>query len=343
MKIDFLCVQGSPMGQTMKTVWGADKYVGVGGSELYMLTLCEEWAKAGHQVRLYNDPREFGASPFEQLEVRQFNPDEDRDAVIGFRVIDHRFAVSKGLKVWLSCDQRASGDFNHVSKWADKIVCISPFHQEFFRKTYDIHNSIYIDIPVRVDDYEVDYPKISKRCLFSSVPDRGLDILAVCWPKIVEQVPDASLVITADYRLWNSPYPGNDRHRKNFMEAKNVQFLGAVPRKRLIQEQLQAEVMPYSCIYDELFCISVAEAQYAGCYPITSDMGALETTNMGCVIPGDPRHYAWMDSFISNVVLHLQMSEEEKKMRATVIHKAAEDRFSPDKILEEWEVKVFNG
>ncbi len=59
MKIDILCNQepnGSFIGVTSKTVWGDSQRIGVGGAELAIITMAEEWTKAGHDVVLYNSP-----------------------------------------------------------------------------------------------------------------------------------------------------------------------------------------------------------------------------------------------------------------------------------------------
>ena len=345
MKIDMLAVSGSPLGQTTETIWGKDGHIGVGGSELFMLTLCEEWQKAGHEVRLFNNPRKMGASPFPQYPVNAFREGEERDVLIGFRVLNESFARAKaGMKVWLSCDQYATGDFKQFHSWADKTVCISDFHAKYFADRYDIFDAVSIPIPVRMDDYVgiVD-KKVHQRCLFSSVPDRGLDILAIAWPRIVGQVPDASLVITSDYRLWNQPHPNNERHRQAFMRIPNVQFLGAVPRLRLLQEQMKAEIMPYPCCYEELFAIAVSEAEYAGIWPITSDIGALATTNLGTVIKGDARNYAWIDQFVAETVKELLKDDDECEHRADLIHHWANIQFNPRDILDQWNREVFNG
>lgn len=345
MKIDMLAVSGSPLGQTTETIWGKDGHIGVGGSELFMLTLCEEWQKLGHQVRLFNNPRKMGASPFPQYPINAFQEGEDRDVLIGFRVLNEHFARAKaGIKVWLSCDQYASGDFKQFHLWADKTVCISDFHTKYFADHYDIFDAVSIPIPVRMSDYVgiVD-KKVHQRCLFSSVPDRGLDVLAIAWPRIVSQVPDASLVITSDYRLWNQPHPNNERHRQAFMRVPNVQFLGAVPRLRLLKEQSEAEIMPYSSTYPELFCIAVSEAEYAGCWPITSDIGALATTNLGTVIKGDAKNYAWIDQFVAETVKELTKSNLDKVYRSSTIHQLAGSKFNPTTILGQWNNEVFNG
>jgi len=156
MKIHLLCNDGSPLGVTSKTVWGDNNRIGVGGAELALITMCEEWTKAGYEVTLYNDPWEAEASPFQQLPIRAFNPkDGNRDILIVFRSPNPQSVmVNNCLKVWWSCDQQTVGDFKSFSSTVDKIVCISPFHQEYFRNVYGINNTMFIDLPVRLDDFE---------------------------------------------------------------------------------------------------------------------------------------------------------------------------------------------
>ena len=63
MKIDVLTNDGSPLTVLYEDVYGLDGRVGVGGSELALLTLCEQFSKDGDTVRLYNDPRHESSNP----------------------------------------------------------------------------------------------------------------------------------------------------------------------------------------------------------------------------------------------------------------------------------------
>ena len=128
MKIDVLCTDGSPLGVTSKTVWGDQWRIGVGGAELALLTMCEQWTKYGNEVVLYNNPMEGNASPFEQRSVGLFDPKGDRDVLIVFRSPNPLALVSNGMKVWWSCDQYTIGDFSRFAGGMNKIVCISNFH-----------------------------------------------------------------------------------------------------------------------------------------------------------------------------------------------------------------------
>ena len=339
MKLSILCNDGSPLGVSMKTLWGDGVQIGCGGAEVALLTMCEEWTKAGHEVVLFNNPREHGASPFEQREINSFNPAEERDILIIFRSPNLRVVGAKGLKVWFSCDQRTIGNFRDFRQMVDKVVVISPYHQQYFITHYGITDSVVIDLPVRVHDYEnKNIEKVKGRFIFTSVPARGLDIMLDIWPRIKQSIPDATLVITSDYRLWGSDLgQGNEQFIKKAMLLEGITFLSAVPRTRLIEEQLKAEVHVYPCIYDELFCIAVAESQVAGVYPITSDCGALVSTNMHTIISGDPNRN--LSEYVNQSVLFENKLREEGydlSFQANAI-----ERFHPDTILKEWDTKVF--
>jgi len=344
MNIDVLCNDGSPLGVALEDLWGkGNRGIGVGGSEYALLTVCEGLANRGHKVTLYNNPSsDTSYSPFRQKAIAEYNYTHARDVLIVFRSPNDRAVVTTNCrKVWWSCDQYTVGSFQNFAPYVDKIVCISPFHAKYFQENYGITNTTVIDIPVRLHDFcEVDEVKITNRCIFTSVPDRGLHILFGIWKKIKAQIPDASLVITSDYRLWGADQR-NELHRVKWMGAAGVEFLGAVPREKLIIEQAKAQLLIYPCIYDELFCVSVAEAQCLGVYPITSERGALATTNMGTIVPGNPDdRFVYADLFASNVVAMLD--DQLGWLKAAVDNTwKARDRFSLDKVLDKWENEIF--
>jgi len=340
MKIDVLCSDGSPLGVGVSSIYGDKFRLGVGGAEMALLTMCETWHKAGYDVRLYNDPHPGVSSPFAQLHKVSFDPHDDRDVLIIFRSPNPIVLSSNGLKVWWSCDQYTQGSFRDFAPMVDKIVCISPFHVEYFEKTYGIKDAINIDLPVRIDDYLRVIEKVPNRFLFSSVPDRGLEQLWRMWPRIKEILPDATLTITSDYRLWGHHSAANEQHKSRWLVRDSIFFLGALPRERLVDYQLQAEYHLYPCIYDELFCISVAESQVAGAYTLTSGCGALPTTNMLTTLlldAKDPRNDV---SFISTLK-SISSDRLNTKIKATENRISATYRFDPENIFKQWEEKVF--
>ena len=343
MKIDLLCEQqfGSTHGVTEKTIWGDDGRIGVGGSELALLTLCSEWQKAGHEICLYNNPREPNGSSFEQRAVNAYKPRDPRDVLIVVRSPNPRAVETKNcLKVWWSCDQYTRGSFKDFRKEVDKLVGISPMHREYFRQVYQIDDMIVIDIPIRLDDYlNKDIERIPNRLLFSSVPARGLDNVYRMWSMILKRCPDAHLVITSDYRLWGVG-ASNQHFRTKWQDKENYTFLGAVTRDKLIEEQLRADVLFYPSNYEELFCLSVAESLVAGSYPITSGTGSLPTTNMGTVIGVDSDNAQNDITFINVLTGFLNDREVLERHRLEAQIKAMY-RFNPKNIIDQWEKEVF--
>jgi glycosyltransferase involved in cell wall biosynthesis len=126
-----------------------------------------------------------------------------------------------------------------------------------------------------------------------------------------------------------------------YASLPNTNYIGAVKRDELIRHQLEADLHLYAGVYDELFCISVAESQVAGAIPITSQTGALRTTNsFGVQIAGHPTESSFVDAFVDATVRHLQDPDLQEKQ--IDMHKRAVARFSLDRILEEWETRVFS-
>lgn len=339
LRIDVICNDGSPLGTHLIDLYGDGGRIGVGGAESALHTMCEAWHMAGHSVRLYNNPTHSNGSPYPQYPIDTFIPSEDRDILIVFRSPNKRISNAKGKRIWWSCDQYTVGDFAQFSKKVDRIVTISPFHAQYFRDTYGIENTATIDLPVRIQDYanspEAAGEKIPNRMIFCSIPDRGLKVLAQAYPIIKQAVPDASLVITSDYRLWGLPSPNNEQHLRRFIGMDGVKFLGALPRRQMVDEQMKAQVQAYPCIYNELFAIAVAECQVAGAYPITPNIGALGTTNMGTLLGGDATNPHWVKSFADEVINTLK-NKDLPEMQMEVQRKAVE-RFSLERIMKEWD------
>lgn len=344
LKIDVLCPSGSPIGVVPADIYDR----GIGGAELALLSWAEEMARREHRVTIYNDPRD--RQDYRGVQYRpinEYNHADERDVMILFRCPHHTFSAARGLRVFWSCDQYTIGNYNsEIFPYAHKIVCISNFHQEYFRVQYGLKKdrSTVIRLGVRAEDY-VDartIPKIKNRMIYCSVPGRGLDQLARMWPTIKERIPDASLVITSDYRLWGLPTAQNQEYRLMLADQPDVIFLGKIPRLDMCRHQKEADVQAYPCTYEELNCISVAECQVGGAVPITSDVGAVDETNVyGQKVNGMPGQGNFNSRFIDK--LHLMCVE-----RRDILEKARElsynslrGEFNWTAIAVQWE-ELFN-
>lgn len=336
--IDILTISGSPVGVTPLEI--EDK--GVGGAELSLLRLADGLASRGHRVRVFNDPRQpYDTSGLSFYPRDSFVQGEGRDVLISFRGPHPKALGSNcGKHIGFSCDQFTEGDYNVWYAIVDKMVLISPFHQADHAKRYnkfDPAKVVITDLGVTEWEYAEDIEKVEKQVIFCSVPDRGLDRVAEIWPAIKAQVPDASLVITSDYRLWGSPDPMNVQFKLKFVGQPGVKFLGKVSRSELVKLQKQSEVHLYPCTYDELFNISTAETQAAGALALTTKQGAVGTTNFtGKLLFNN-------EDFIRETVKFLQLPRVERERIQRGIKATALKRFNWNTILDFWEKNIING
>jgi glycosyltransferase involved in cell wall biosynthesis len=344
LTIDLYCRDGSPLKISPPMIYGR----GVGGAELSMMTWAKEMAERGHQVRIYNNPDTAGDyEGVEYLPQDDFEPLAKRDVFIAYRSPPHKNIdqIKAGLKLHWSCDQFTFGNYaTDIVPFVDKIICISPYHMMDYQARYNPPEDklTYIDLGVRLQDYPLEIEKIQNRFIFCSVPERGLRIIRLIWPQIKEALPDATLVITADHRLWGSYSPNNQRYRLDLLGQDGIVFLGAIERHKLAKHQMQAQIHLHPAIYEELFCISSAECQAVGAYSMTPDTGALETTNeFGFILPGDPQDPAWQRDYTKAVIAQV-LDQDTLTEKAAKGAKLARERFNWSRICDEWE-EVISG
>jgi glycosyltransferase involved in cell wall biosynthesis len=341
MDISLYANDGSPLGVIPEFINGR----GVGGAELSMMSWAKTMATRGHKVTIFNNPIAPGEyDGVTYLPQTAYNPMVYQDVFIVYRSPNPYIREAKaGLKIHWSTDQYTIGDYStDIFPFVDKVVCISPYHVDYHSANYDVADDKigYIDLGVNIEEYTQQVEKIPGRCIFCSIPDRGLKMLRGLWPQIKEARPDASLVITSDYRLWGNLTPGNNEHRMAWLHQPDIIFLGRINRPLLIREQLAAQVQSYPCTYEEMFCISTAECQVAGTYPVTSNAGALRTTNeWGTIIEGLPADRSWQQAFVDSIVSAMSISDTLRQ----VMRAEAQIRFDWNSICEKWEQLIETG
>lgn len=345
MRIAFYCNDGSPT-----TIIPPDLYKrGLGGAENALVSLTEELARRGHEVTVYNDPREGGVYDGVQYAPKSHYLD-DVDVLIFFRSPNELVRRTRvPLKIFWSCDPYTVGNYRtDILPHVDATVCISPHHREFFLHAYQANpdKTTYIDLGVRLQDYDclsAEIERTPRRLIFCSMPERGLDRLRAMWGRIRERVPDVSLVITADHRMWS----GGDqtsKYRRDWDGVPNVHYFGALPRMELVKYQLQADIHAYPCIYEEMFCISAAECQVAGAVPLTSTRAALRTTNsFGFPLEGNPDDGGWLLEWADRLCDLLTTDYHILDPWRKEMQKAARERFGWSTIADQWEKLLETG
>lgn len=155
----------------------------------------------------------------------------------------------------------------------------------------------------------------AQRVVYTSSPDRGLDILLELWPQIREQVPEAvfSFAYSPVYFRVAEQVPELAAFRERVDELADqdgCQPLGSLSQPevaRLMCESLVWAAPSWSTpsgeAFHETYCIGAVEAQAAGCLVVASDWGALsETVKVGRLVNSDPPNERWRDAFVEHIV-----------------------------------------
>jgi FkbM family methyltransferase len=144
----------------------------------------------------------------------------------------------------------------------------------------------------------------SKTFIYTSIPYKGLEVLA----KIIPHIPEATFKIFSAMNLYDiqeDPYTELYEHLKSF---PNVIYSPAVDQEELIEHLQDAAFFIHPNIWEETFCVSLAEAMSCGCYPIITDIGALPEVSNGIanIVPMEGERtsigYEVTDNFINNFI-----------------------------------------
>jgi glycosyltransferase involved in cell wall biosynthesis len=130
---------------------------------------------------------------------------------------------------------------------------------------------------------------------YTSAPFRGLDLLV----ELCEAELASEKALTAEVFSSMEVYAGNDAPYQPLYErierSPGMRWVGSVGQQALADALRSLSIFAYPNTYPETFCIAAAEAMAAGCYVVTSAMGALPEVTGGFAIllppPGDRAAY----------------------------------------------------
>lgn len=293
---------------------------GLGGSETAAVRLAQELSELGYVVTIYGEVEQCAFRDVIYRHHSVFDPMERRLAVISSRIpeIGDRHIAARSRLLWLhdtDCGERLTATraepFDHVltlSRWhEDHVAGMYPFLRRRIRRS---RNGIHLPY------FAGDPPERKQRVLYTSSPDRGLDILLELWPRIREKVPGAELAYCYSevYDRVAEQDPAIAKHRDRIRElaeaTEGTSALGSLPQQelaRLMRTSLVWAHPSYATPADQPFqetsCIGAMEAQAAGCLVVASDWGALpETVKAGRLVNSGPLSERWRDAFVREIV-----------------------------------------
>jgi glycosyltransferase involved in cell wall biosynthesis/tetratricopeptide (TPR) repeat protein len=260
---------------------------GLGGSETAVVYLSRELVARGFRVMVYAEAEGVWDGVFYRHHSR-FVPENPVGIFIAWRnptLVDLSLNADRKLLWFHDVDAGEQLTEERAAKF-DGLMVLSEFHRRHLQKKYPfIPEDKYTIIGNGIDPsrFAGSEERDPNRFVYVSSPDRGLERLLVMWPFIEQEYPEAALAIF--YGWENYDRLGRDPGFKAFVLDKanqpGVEWHGRIGQRELARELMRSGglVYPGPHPFEETFCISVIEAQAAGCVPVTRDNGALPETN----------------------------------------------------------------
>ena len=279
MRIAWVYTTGRPAGWVDRAFEGA----ALGGSEASMILYAQEFARLGHEVTIFT-PSMARTRTLGGVTWRDFwgIHGHEFDVAIALRFPDALTAVLAPVRVVYCCDPEVPKlpDFYRTGN-LQLVVTISEHQKDRFQQEHPIPEELYMvsNAGITYSDYVgKGIDKVRGRCIYCSVPARGLYSLAELWPAIRKKVPWATLHITGGFELWGMDIPiAKQPALEKIIGLEGVTYLGVLPREELIREQLESEVLllPGAVDSPEMCCISAMECAAARNLLVVGDVGAL--------------------------------------------------------------------
>lgn len=291
---------------------------GIGGSETAAIHMSRELARRGHEVVMFGDHEGYeGRWEGDRRQATVPDPDLSPVACSLSPVLYRSYKAAVEDPKLLACDVLVSSRNKQVVRlkpdarakilWVhdvhvgddwendlmafDRVYCLSRWHKGYFEEMYPHLNPEKISVTRNGIDpalfADLDWRAKTTSFVYSSSPDRGLDVLMDLWPAIKALRPDATLDVYYGFETWRKLLAQNKRGlavvdylqgRLESMAGDGVKYHGRVGQKELAEAHKKALIWFYPTKFSETFCITALEAQAAGCCVVTSKLAALAET-----------------------------------------------------------------
>lgn len=182
----------------------------------------------------------------------------------------------------------------------------------------------------------------TKRIIYGSSYDRGLEHLLKMWPDIKKEVPEAELHVFYGWNLFDVMAKGNPQMQdwkarmNKLMEADGITQLGRISHEAVKVEMENAGIWAYPTHFGEISCITAMKAQVYGAVPVVVNYAALqETVQYGVKVDGDVYEPEVREEFKKELISLLKSPERQEEIRVPMM-KWAKKKFAWSAVAKQW-------
>lgn len=327
----------------------------LGGSESAVVFMARELARRGHKVRVFCHcprPGEYdGATYQDAADYRAFVAADECDVFICCRHLRGLTAPLRSQVYLLWCHDvmtaPAAEQVSSLMYRVDRLLTLSEFHRAQCQRHLALPDDSYVvtrngvDLSL-VEEATAGVGRDQNRLLYTSRPERGLDVLLSLWPELKARRPALTLGIVhyenppADAQM--AEYVGTLRRIAG--QLPEVEFLPPLNKRELYRELAGAGLVVYPSTFPEVSCISMIEAAACGTPVVASRYCALQETvaggETGLLLPGDPHTEGYQQAFIE-AVAGLAGDDSRWEMMSAAARARVEARYQWRDIAGEWE------
>ena len=301
----------------------------IGGTEVIALKLAEELSKYGLEVYFGGQIKSGYYNNVEWLDLigcgsKHFDVAISASYLHFIETIDckHRLFWWHNTDFYGWKNGHDVYDSTYLNDWRiSKHIALTEWHRDTIKSKYGIEKPIEV-IGNSIDRKSfTEKDKIRDSFIYSSAADRGLYRLLSMWEDVRLEVPEATL------NVFCPGYSQPDIEKW----PEGVTYHGTVSQEELHEWQAKSEYWLHPTEYEETYCITALEMQYAKVIPITTNVAALKEviSNRGYLL--DPSETN--ESFI-NIIKDLKRSKELRDIFTDKAHSWAKEQSWNLRILD---------
>jgi len=161
----------------------------------------------------------------------------------------------------------------------DAIVFVSHWQYEQYRKKYNIPGKKCFVIKNAIDSIEIHSKPKDVKLIYTSMPDRGLELLIDAYELLKNKV---EVEIYSGTKIYGQQYHEATKNKYTALYKRikklNLQHFDYAPNDKVIDALKRSHILAYPSIFQETSCLSAIQALAAGCTVVTTNFGALPET-----------------------------------------------------------------